>query len=151
MYASANIEFGFQSAFKGTGGSGWFKVRFRVSRLSPVPPLFFFSPSPFFSLLLAPPFLRATRCFSKGSCLRQTRIYATDFRIRLGGRAGNNVDPSNGETLPVYRSNYAVGSAWHEDTRSVFTRCLLRAHEREEAYRSYASLLENRETHCAVI
>lgn len=43
MYASANIEFGFQSAFKGTGGSGWFKVRFRASRLSPASHSFSFS------------------------------------------------------------------------------------------------------------
>lgn len=68
MYTSANRIWLPPGVFKGTPGSGWFKVRFRVSRT-------FFSAD-------APPFLRPTTHLSKGDLVCDKRIYATDFGIR---------------------------------------------------------------------
>jgi len=99
MYASANRIWLPPGAFKGTPGSGWFKVRFRVSRA--------FFPAD------APPFLRPTTRLSKGDlvCDKCERDW---LRNPLSGGRGDNVDPSNGETLPVSlpARNYAPDQRW---------------------------------------
>lgn len=77
MYASANIEFGFQPVFKGTGGSGWFKVRFRISRFSlSLPPALTSSLFPFFSAVACSPIFAGNETHLKGI------LFATNAYIR---------------------------------------------------------------------
>lgn len=81
MYASANRIWLPPGAFKGTPGSEWFKVRFRVSRA-----FFPADASPIFAADDAP---------LKGKTLFATNVYATDFEIR---------SPVAGETMSILQT-----------------------------------------------
>lgn len=117
--ARLRIEFGFHPIFKGTGGSEWFKVRFRVSRTF------------FFSAVAAPPFLRATRRRSKGSCLRQTctRLTSESVRGRTTRRETMSILQTDRETLPARL--VITRRISDENNDPLFTHCLRRAHDEE--------------------